>query len=588
MKQLMEHILRISAFLAALLLAGCRDNTGDLSGGGNAVLYLSIKAAANSINEDEIDWEDRVDELRMIVFDPADGGVVYNQKLYFPDGFQASSRPVEITPGTYDFYFIANETVYPGNFVDALMQIENLSDFTTDARFSAIAYRPGFSPDGTTTPGRFLMSAVYEGITVASGGTYTNPVALPLPTEKVELIRALAKVEVVFRKRVSGGTVPENTVTDVHLENVAAYTSVPPADSYYTGSVVDSRAGSLDGLDYGNDSIGSVVFYIPELLVAPGGDVYTELVINNNVFPIETDDARGGLAAQRRSVPATSDNSVIRNYHYLINAYIASDGGLQLLVYVQPWQKDTYLYIFQGDASIVLPPVTIPSDTTIIFPTDCGKIELLSHNEYLTAGLQGAYNDQVIYYDPETQGSLIIRGDPPYYCEKKYGEGWRLINSCELMSFLAYFDTAYNVWTSNTWNAVAYDMPYYSMAFREEAQYFLEKLTGYDLSGSVLYDQNNHEDALTDLKLGIVDEYFTPGDIMVKEDDYPGGWPFPSPPGTDLTWFYNEVTIQVKVYWYGSEYISYSDRDNWNEILYGEFERYDYSSTVSRCVRDVD
>ncbi|MCD8072607.1 MAG: hypothetical protein LUE10_05465, partial [Alistipes sp.] len=128
------------------------------------------------------------------------------------------------------------------------------------------------------------------------------------------------------------------------------------------------------------------------------------------------------------------------------------------------------------------------------------------------------------------------------------------------------------------------------LAFRQEAQFFLEKLTGYDLSGSVLYDENNHEDNLTDLKLGIVDAYFTPGDIVVRVDDYPDGWPFPSAPGTteSESWYYNEVVIQVDVYWYGSEYISYSDRDNWDEILYGHFVRYDYSSTVSRCVREID
>ncbi|MCD8101571.1 MAG: hypothetical protein LUE26_03195 [Alistipes sp.] len=51
---------------------------------------------------------------------------------------------------------------------------------------------------------------------------------------------------------------------------------------------------------------------------------------------------------------------------------------------------------------------------------------------------------------------------------------------------------------------------------------------------------------------------------------------------------YNEVTIQVKAYWYGAEYLSPANRDNWYTILYHEFEKFDYSSTVSRCVRTVD
>ncbi|MCC8095716.1 MAG: hypothetical protein LIP05_10355 [Tannerellaceae bacterium] len=48
------------------------------------------------------------------------------------------------------------------------------------------------------------------------------------------------------------------------------------------------------------------------------------------------------------------------------------------------------------------------------------------------------------------------------------------------------------------------------------------------------------------------------------------------------------MTIQVKVFWYGSSYLSPAIRANWDAILYHEFERFDYSSTVSRCVRTVD
>ncbi|MCC8199800.1 MAG: hypothetical protein LIP06_14865 [Tannerellaceae bacterium] len=61
-----------------------------------------------------------------------------------------------------------------------------------------------------------------------------------------------------------------------------------------------------------------------------------------------------------------------------------------------------------------------------------------------------------------------------------------------------------------------------------------------------------------------------------------------TPPGTTEDWIYSEVTIQVKAFWYGSSYLSPAIRANWDTILYHEFERFDYSSTVSRCVRTVD
>lgn len=573
-----------------LTLSCVQDDPRKNNGPDEAMISLSLNASGYSINEDDEFWEDRVDELRMLVFQSDNGEIVFNQKLYFPDGFSQKSKAVALPLGTFNFYFIANETVYPDNFTEALISIDNESEFQTDTRFTTLDYNPDFIPDATSREGRFVMSAVYTDITVAEGGTETNPAVLPVPNGRVELIRALAKVEVIFRKKVSGGEVPDQSITSVLLEQVASRLSVPPVDAAYNGPVESIPEGSLVGLDYGRDSIGSVIFYIPEFLVPTGGTMYTLLEINNQTYPIESDPEKSGLILQRRDISNLSDYSVIRNYHYIINAYLDSAGGLQIITYVKDWQQDAYQYLFQGDTQITIPPVE-PTDSSIIITTECGKVEILSHNEYLTQGLQGAYNDVVNYWDPEIQGPTIIRGDPPYYCEKKYGSGWRLINSCELLSFLAIVDAAYNVYLSNTWLAADHpEIPYYPLAFRQAAGELLEKLTGADLSQSVLYPTNNWEDEIEDTKMNIVDDYFTPGDIMVREEDFPNGWPYESPPGTteSETWYYNEVVIQVKAFWYGSGYLSPSDRDNWDKILYHEFRRYDYSSTVSRCVRPIE
>ncbi len=589
MKQNYRKIRSIGGLLTLIIMVVSSCNKEDQSGNstGEAVISLSVRAASTSINEDQVLWEDRVDEIRMLVFDPADGSLVYNEILYFPDGFTEPSRAVRLPVGTYNFYFIANETVYSDNFVTALLEINNQSEFSTDSRFTTLAYNPQFLPDQTSEEGRFVMSAIYNEVTVTGGGTETNPAPLLLSTGKVELIRAMAKVEVVFRKKVSGSTIPENTITSVLMENVAAYLSVPPADSYYEGATVSSPEGDLTGLDYSRDSIGAVTFYIPEFLVSDTSTEYTLLEINNQSYPMENDTNLSGITDQRRTVPTLSTRSVIRNYHYIANVYIDADGGLQLRTHVEEWQKDSYTYLFQGDMQLVIPPV-IPTDSSIIIPTECGKVEILSQNENLTQGLQGAYNDVVNYWDAELQGPTIYRGDPPYYCEKKYGEGWRLINSCELLSYLAICDAAYNIWLSNTWLAASSNMPYYPLTFRKQAQTLLEELTGEDLSGNVLYNVNNWEDQIDDVKLNLVDRYFTPGDILLRLMDFPDGWPFTASPNTSEDWFYIEVTIQVKAFWYDSGYITLTDRSNWDKVLYGEFERYDYSSTVSRCVRTVD
>ncbi|GAE83636.1 hypothetical protein JCM10512_1925 [Bacteroides reticulotermitis JCM 10512] len=577
---------RMSLCLILSLFVGCVDDEQPTNPETNerAIISLSLQAASSSINDDQSSWEDRVDELRMIVFDANSGNVVFNQRLYFPNGFKNKSKGVSLPTGTFDFYFFANETAYDQTFGTALTSLTNVSDFKTDKRFSSLSYNPDFLPDGSTSSGRFLMSAIYNQVTIASGGTEASPLPLNIPTSKVELIRALAKVQVIFRKKVPGSEIPANTITSVKLKNVASDYSVPPVDNYYTGSRRDSKTAGLTRLSYDRDSLGAVQFYIPEFLTQDDAAVHTLLSINNKEYPVESDMSHTGILLQRRIVPSISHYSVIRNYHYIINAYINSEGGIQLKVNIQPWHKDEYKYIFQDDKEIVIPPVT-PTDSSLIIPTECGKIEMLNYNEVLPKGLQGAYNDEVNYYDPQVGGPIIYKGNPPYYCEKKYGKGWRLINSCELMSFLALFDKTYRIWASNTNEGINDKLPLYPLRLRQDAQALLEKLSGVDLSQYVLTD--NGVDPMNDDKLDIIDKYFTPGDIMIKEEDFSGGWPYDAPPmNNGEKWFYSEVVIQVRGFWYPG-YYDLSVPGNKEKVLYGEFQRYDYYSTVSRCVRVV-
>lgn len=573
--------------LPALLLTiftgtGCvKDEPAGNTSGGDAYVSVSAKATID-INEDNATWEDRIDELRMLAFNTSDGKVAYNEKLYFPNGFNQSSKAVRMLSGNYDFYFIANETAYPGDFVAALLGITDKSEFATDPGFGSPGYDPDFIPDGTSSGGRFLMSSVYENITILPGGTEQNPARLPLPTNnKAEMVRPMAKVEVIFRKKENGSTLPDNAVTSIRLHDVAANLSVPPHDSYYAGPTTESNYAPLSGLNFNNDSIGAVTFYIPELLVEKdNSDIHTRLVINNRPFPILSDNSKTGLLYQRRNISNLSDSSVIRNYHYKINAYINTTGEIEIRVFVEPWNKETYIYIFDGDKEIIIPPI-IPTDSSIVMPTDCGKIEILSATEDLTLGLQGAYNDY-----PDYNNNTIIKGNPPYYCEQKYGEGWRLINSCELMSFLAVCDISYQIWMSNTWTANS-KVPVYPLRLRQAAQNLLEVLSGDDLSGTELVDENIGKDNMNGRDISMLYAYFTPGDLMERPDDYPNGWPYPG--GTNgESWYYYEAAIQLKPFWAEQGYVDLNNRDNWYKVLYGNFQRYEYNGTKSRCIREVE
>ncbi|MBD8349945.1 hypothetical protein [Dysgonomonas sp. HGC4] len=567
------------------IITGCSRDDSPVPEEEEAYIFLSIKASSGSINEDA-GGEDRITEVRMIAFDP-DGNSVYNDILDFPHGFGSRSHGIKFKPGTYDFYFFANESAYVG-FHDMLTSVTNVSQFQSDSRFNGLLYNPGFKPDTSTNAGRMLMSAVYKAIRVLQGGTEASPEPLVLPTPKVELVRSLARVEIVFYKKNPGSILPAaDIVSSVQLQNVAASYSVPPSNSYYSGQAVSSLFGDLAGLDYTRDSIGSVgPFYIPESLNKSGNSSFTGLHINNRVFPILTDKAKTGLTAQRRTISSLSDSCIIRNYHYRINAYISPDGSITLKTCVEPWKKDDYVYIFQDGQSLAIPPV-IPTDSSVIVPTSCGKIEIHSTNEQFQQGLMGAFGDQVNWWDPNVQGPNIIKGQPPYYCEKKYGPGWRLINSCEMMSFLALFDQTYKIWQSNTWLGINSGIPFYSKTLRQQAQDLLGRLTGMDMSKYLLSDMQGG-DSFGSEKLGIIDAFFTPGDIVVTRKQFPGGWPYPAPPFQGIEdWYPMEVVHQVKEYWY-SGYLDYADPANYDKVLYQRFERYSFSSTVSRCVRNVE
>ena len=278
----------------------------------------------------------------------------------------------------------------------------------SDTRLSQVAYNSSFQPDTSTPGGRFLMSAVYQNIQVLQGGTESAPLILPLLTPTVELVRALSKVEIVFKKKILGSTIStSNQIVSVGLSNVAGVTDVPPANVYYTAAVSSSPvltpSSGLGGLDYTRDSIGAVVFYVPEFLNASGKATNcTQLNINNRAFPILTDGARVGLVAQRRNV-AVSDSSIIRNYYYQITAYISAGAtpSIFLETQVQPWTKSKYNYMFQDQNSLNLPPVT-PTTPGVVVPVPCAGgeyIEIQYANESLPNGLMGAFGDVLSYYD---------------------------------------------------------------------------------------------------------------------------------------------------------------------------------------------
>ena len=72
----------IALFFILLIMNGCSDQESNgCTRDEYAHIALSVRTSASSINDDKQFWEDRVDELRMIVFDTNGGSVVFHKKI---------------------------------------------------------------------------------------------------------------------------------------------------------------------------------------------------------------------------------------------------------------------------------------------------------------------------------------------------------------------------------------------------------------------------------------------------------------------------------------------------------------------------
>ena len=122
------------ALLASLALVSCAKDyalVGTEREKGGAPIWLSTSVTVQNtraagresnaaLSSTTSDWESKVVSLRMIISDSQTGEIVYNErednKYELTDRFTQTSgeqsrwrRPIKILPGTYDFWFIANE-----------------------------------------------------------------------------------------------------------------------------------------------------------------------------------------------------------------------------------------------------------------------------------------------------------------------------------------------------------------------------------------------------------------------------------------------------------------------------------------------
>ena len=311
-----------------------------------------IKIALGEINKDLVFFEDRGTEVRMLIFDENNGECLYNNKINFPgNDLEQGSSVIEWKPGTFDFLFITNESVGGATFVSELRGIENIVDLEKLA-FKTIEYDPDYMP---TSASGFLMSAFYDGLVINSGTTNDNPQKLI-----VELIRSMAKVEVIFRNADPAMPTPKR-LTEVYLENVPKYYTIPASPDMYTvtgtNMTTSKKYPGTNGSaiftegEYKKDTIGTLVFYVPEFLrtAASTETGATTLVIGATGItssPLKVTIDHQNFNDDEGPRGAFNDTdysrySIVRGTHYQVTVNMHPTAPIETTIKVLPWTLKT-------------------------------------------------------------------------------------------------------------------------------------------------------------------------------------------------------------------------------------------------------
>lgn len=167
-------------------------------------LRAAIRTRATGTAINNTNAEEAVKTIRLVICDSGTGDVIYNtlhNVAHFtnqPEGVTTIWHdPFKITPGTRDFYFIANEESWSG-LSAALNTLTNRSQFYTNTTFTQLPYDENYKP---TADKPMIMTRMYRNVNVASDrngkGTQADPQHFVADgDEEVELIRTLSKVRI--------------------------------------------------------------------------------------------------------------------------------------------------------------------------------------------------------------------------------------------------------------------------------------------------------------------------------------------------------------------------------------------------------
>lgn len=287
----LAYIVIIGIFFSFI---GC-SNEVSLDGENNSpVVYLAVTrsqaADTESINEDTEDYEDRVHDLAMLVFDSSTGARVgyYSDPNIEADETEKTFT-IKLTPGQRDFYFVANMPMAAFETITTKSAMETYMNTFSDLDINL--YQSATESKG------FPMSRVYLNQPITEGGSMYSPTQFkPNGETKIKLIRAVAKLEV----QIDGST---EWIKSIYYKN--AYRKFSLSSEADPGSVSYYEDKPL--LKKGN----SYLYYMPEAVMT--SPVWSASSDHKpiNYFLIESQ------SGTKYEIPIISDNRIIAGTDYL-------------------------------------------------------------------------------------------------------------------------------------------------------------------------------------------------------------------------------------------------------------------------------
>lgn len=312
-------------------------------GNNEPLVYISISKVAHafgeeSVNSDAVDFEDRMHDLAMFVFDSNTNDLVVT---YFDENIPFDNKITQFTvaliPGERDFYFVAN------------MNMAELKAITTRTALETyLLEKRNLDADlymGATTNKGFPMSRIYLNQTIAKGGNVLmpepfKPVVDEVPEEKVKLERVVAKLEVKFAGTAAIG------VKKIYYKNANRKYSLVVDNAlptlYYTA--VDTMKKTGD----------SYLYYMPEtwtedatwttpyqpinyFVIESLEGTFYEIPIISHDNTLNSNDYLPFAKGQESEQP---DYTIYRNRHYLYT--INNLQQLEINYQIDPWEKVSF------------------------------------------------------------------------------------------------------------------------------------------------------------------------------------------------------------------------------------------------------